>query len=66
MVQINPESRQFVVYSPDAETGVCVGKHDTNASVIIPESVGDFEVVEVSDQSDLSSHEYDPNEGYQA
>jgi hypothetical protein len=66
MTVISPESRYFVVYSPDAESGVCVGKYDTNAPVIVPESLGDFEVVEVDNQSDLSNHEYDPNEGYQS
>ena len=61
---VNPSSKYFIIRSPDSN-GNIVGKYETNAPVKIPETVGDFVVVELSDKQELESYTYDHVNGHQ-
>ena len=60
---IDPDSKWFVVRSPDNE-GPVVGKFETNAPVKIPEDVGDFVVVGLSDKQALDDYTYGHENGF--
>lgn len=62
--KIDPDSKWFVIRSPDSG-GDIVGKYETNAPTVIPEDVGEFIVVELPDKQSLDNYAYNPTKGYQ-
>jgi hypothetical protein len=60
---VDPNAKQFVI---EDSNGNVVAKYDTNAPIRVPESVGEFEVIELTNSDRLDTYDYNSSEGYQS